>query len=330
MGDFVGNVERMNKARLFSVEKLTPSSRSDELRILRNNFYLGSYAQVIAEAAPPPNGSAAAANINPERTALYYRAQIASGNPRAAIAEIPPSTPAAELAAVRLLAAYVSSQNNNNDAEEKARAVAGLAALLCDSVQGLSSTVQAVCGAVFFAEERYGDALAAVGKSPRNLECVALAIQCYLKLDRTDLARKEVEKLKTWADDATLAQLAEAWVSCSLGGEQSVMDAQYIFEELASSKLSTGRLVAGLAVCKMQAGKFPEAERILMEGLARYASDADLFANLIVCMSALGKPTEDVARIVDKLRQIQPRHPMLEELALKESLFARAAQRYVI
>ncbi|KAJ3167667.1 hypothetical protein HDU88_002114 [Geranomyces variabilis] len=301
----------------------------DELRILRNNFYLGSYAQVIAESAPPPGGDS-----NPERTALYYRAQTASGNPRAAQTEIPTSAPA-ELQAVKLQAAYViaasasSSKAGSSATEEKARVVAALAALLDDSVQGLSSTVQAVCGAVFYQEERYGDALAAVAKSPRNLECVALAIQCYLKLDRTDLARKEVEKLKTWADDATLAQLAEAWVSCFLGQEQNVMDAQYIFEELASSKLSTGRLVTGLAVCKMQAGKFPEAERILLEGLSRYAADADLVANLIVCTSALGKPAEDVARIVEKLKEINPRHPLLEDLALKESLFARAAQRYV-
>ncbi|KAJ3183095.1 hypothetical protein HDU87_007517 [Geranomyces variabilis] len=303
----------------------------DELRILRNNFYLGSYAQVIAESAPPPGG----VDSNPERTALYYRAQTASGNPRAAQTEIPASAPA-ELQAVKLQAAYVIASKNGGGgaaapaaAEEKARAVAALAALLADSVHGLRSTVQAVCGAVFYQEERYGDALVAVAKSPRNLECVALAIQCYLKLDRTDLARKEVEKLKTWADDATLAQLAEAWVSCFLGQEQNVMDAQYIFEELASSKLSTGRLVTGLAVCKMQAGKFPEAERILLEGLSRYAADADLVANLIVCTSALGKPAEDVARIVEKLKEINPRHPLLEDLALKESLFARAAQRYV-
>lgn len=40
----------------------------------------------------------------------------------------------------------------------------------------------------------------------------ALAIQIYIQMDRVDLARKEVANVKSWADDALLAQLLEAWV----------------------------------------------------------------------------------------------------------------------
>jgi hypothetical protein len=35
-------------------------------------------------------------------------------------------------------------------------------------------------------------------------------------MDRVDLAKKELAQIKTWADDATLAQLIEAWVNLSL------------------------------------------------------------------------------------------------------------------
>lgn len=40
----------------------------------------------------------------------------------------------------------------------------------------------------------------------------ALAVQIYLQLDRLDLARNEVASVKTWAEDALLLQMMEAWV----------------------------------------------------------------------------------------------------------------------
>jgi coatomer protein complex subunit epsilon len=39
-----------------------------------------------------------------------------------------------------------------------------------------------------------------------------LIIQIYLKLDRLDLAKRELASTKTWSEDAMLAQLIEAWV----------------------------------------------------------------------------------------------------------------------
>jgi coatomer protein complex subunit epsilon len=39
-----------------------------------------------------------------------------------------------------------------------------------------------------------------------------LAVQIYLQLDRLDLARNEITSVKTWAEDALLLQMMEAWV----------------------------------------------------------------------------------------------------------------------
>lgn len=39
-----------------------------------------------------------------------------------------------------------------------------------------------------------------------------MAVQIYLQMDRVDLARKEVAHAKSWAEDALLLQLMEAWV----------------------------------------------------------------------------------------------------------------------
>ena len=39
-----------------------------------------------------------------------------------------------------------------------------------------------------------------------------MAVQIYLQLDRLDLARNEIMSVKTWAEDALLLQMMEAWV----------------------------------------------------------------------------------------------------------------------
>jgi coatomer protein complex subunit epsilon len=80
----------------------------------------------------------------------------------------------------------------------------------------------------------------------------ALLVQVYLKIDRPDLARKLLVEIRAWADDATLAQLVEAWVDVYARDGRKYQDAYYIFEELSSSKVPTPSLLNGQAVCRMQ------------------------------------------------------------------------------
>jgi coatomer protein complex subunit epsilon len=42
-------------------------------------------------------------------------------------------------------------------------------------------------------------------------------------MDRIDLARKEVANVKTWAEDALLAQLIEAWVDLRVVSDRRCM-----------------------------------------------------------------------------------------------------------
>jgi hypothetical protein len=60
---------------------------------------------------------------------------------------------------------------------------------------------------------------------------LALCVQVYLKMDRPDKAEQQVKAMSAIDDDATVTQLATAWVGVALGGGK-VQEASYIYQEL--------------------------------------------------------------------------------------------------
>src|ERR1700743_584142 len=118
-------------------------------------------------------------------------------------------------------------------------------------------------------------------------------------MNRVDLARKEVEACKAWAEDALLAQLMEAWVGLRTGGGDKYQNAYYIYEEIATSSTSpTVKAMVGEAVCNIQMGHYPEAESILQEALSREPTNTDAIVNQIVLSTLLSKPAVEISALV--------------------------------
>lgn len=63
--------------------------------------------------------------------------------------------------------------------------------------------------------QNYDAALRVLHQSD-NLECAALSVQILLKINRPDLARKELKRMQDTDDDATLTQLALAWFNMTV------------------------------------------------------------------------------------------------------------------
>ncbi len=122
------------------------------------------------------------------------------------------------------------------------------------------------------------------------LESSALAIQMYLKLDRHDLAKKELKRLTDTDEDAIITQLAMAWVYMATvnwsfkvfifclsnewfehnllkikGGK--LQDAYFTFQEQADKNTPTSLLLNSQALCQINQGKYDEAQSILQEAL---------------------------------------------------------------
>lgn len=189
--------------------------------------------------------------------------------------------------------------------------------------------VQVIAGTVLAAGGEYTQAIELLNKHQGSLEAVALLTQIHLIQNRTDLAVKEVQAAKRWAQDSLLINLAEAWTNLREGGSEKYQSAFYVFEELASTPGNTSpTAIVGQAVAEIQLGRTEEAEAALQQALAAENVDVEAIANSIVLASILGKKSEVVQELLAQLAKKDKEHALLRDLEEKSTAFDTAAAKY--
>ena len=140
-------------------------------------------------------------HLTTEKEEYVYRSYLALGQHHIILNEIKDSsnTPIS-LQAIKLLANVMS------DASRKDVAMSQMQEWLNDNTASCNTTVQLVAAILYMHDDNLKEAVKLVHRGV-NMEQHALLVQLYLRMDRLDLAQKEVKAMKAVDEDNTLAQV---------------------------------------------------------------------------------------------------------------------------
>lgn len=286
----------------------------DELFEIRTNFYTGNYQQTINEATKLKVPQ----TLQIEKDLFMYRSYIAQKKYAVVLDEIRPSSAQEELVAVRSLAEFLSNESKRDS-------------ILHDLDGKMGGNVKnsfclLIHAYMYYLSENYETTLKVLHNAD-SLECCALTIQTLLKMDRLDLARKELKRMTDIDEDSVLTQLSTAWVNIGIGSEK-LQEAYYIFQELADKHTMTPLLLNGQAVCHIAQGKYDDALTALQEALDRDSNDPQTLINLITLSQLTAKPTEVANRYLTQMKDANATHPYVKDLANKANELDRLVRNY--
>lgn len=189
------------------------------------------------------------------------------------------------------------------------------------------ASVQLYAAQMFLGHGLTKDALQLV-YSGATLEHVAMTLQIFLKLDRIDLATRQLEKLRSKDEDAVLASLGAVHIALA-GGSSTASDASHYLNSL-SEQYGPSPLLLNLSACAyIMIGDYDEAESKLLDCKREFPQqpNPETLINLIVASQYLNKPSDEY---VAELKESFAAHPFLAGLERVEGAYAREAMKYKV
>ncbi|KAK6051415.1 coatomer epsilon subunit [Cooperia oncophora] len=244
----------------------------DRLFDVKNAFFLGHYQQCILEAQK------LITKVDEEKTAkdvFMYRSYIAQGKASVVLSEVPERTDNPSLKAIRRLAEYQNPANRQRIANQVQSEVS----------EGTAATDDASCivaALILNNENNPEDAMRILSRND-SLEAHSATVFTLLQMDRVDLAVKELKKMNEIDEDATLTQLALAWVNMAVGKDK-LKDAYYIFQEMMDKYGQSPRLLVSQSAVLILQGKYKDAEALLHDAQLRDANNCDALVNLVAAL----------------------------------------------
>ncbi|KAJ4465126.1 coatomer complex protein [Lentinula lateritia] len=303
---------------------------SSELYHVKQQFVLGAYKTLVDLTLPDPNSP----DFLP---ILIYQARshIALNNPKAALQLVPADSENVALKAVATLAKFVAAEGTA-DKEALLEELRDLSVEIeGDDVEGSDrdkATVRVLAGTAFARAGELEEALETLGADSEDPEAVAVIVQIYLSINRPDLAKKEYERSKRWAEDDLLLQLIESLIGLATGKDGYHNPYTFYTEQLGNPSLSSPHVLTARGVTRILRNEFPEAQSDLQESLEQYKDDAEALAASAVAsgLSSTKKGETDANELWARLTSEYPNHPSVVDLSQKSALFDEAMAKYTV
>lgn len=107
-------------------------------------------------------------------------------------------------------------------------------------------------------------------------------MQIYLSINRPDLAKKQFDRSKRWAEDDLLLQLIESTIGLVTGKDNYANSSSFYTEQIGNPSLSSSHLLTARGIIRVLRGEIQEAKSDLDESLQQNKGDQETEAALVV------------------------------------------------
>lgn len=235
--------------------------------------------------------------------ALLYKSRslIALNDSKSALELIPGDSENVAVKAIAALARYVSSSeaSASEAALEELRDLA--VEIEGDDAEGSDrdkALVRVLAGTAFARAGEVEEALETLGTETEDLEAlvffhktlhfshiscsVSVIVQIYLSINRPDLAKKQFERSKRWAEDDMLLQSIESMIVLATGKDNYTNPLSFCTEQLGNPSLTSSHLLTTRGVIRILRGEIQEAKSDLEESLEQQKGHSEAEAAYVV------------------------------------------------